>query len=114
MCAAAGGAPRFAATFALPFVSSVKLLATPPIVTCSVAPAGEKPAGVAVQEVSIVAKIVAIAADRSTVTLQGPRGRKVDIAVREPRRLDGVKVGDLVELTYRQGVAIEVSAPARK
>lgn len=78
------------------------------------APAGEKPAGVAVQEVNIVAKIVAIAADRSTVTLQGPRGRKVDIAVREPRRLDGVKVGDLVELTYRQGVAIEVSAPARK
>ncbi len=44
----------------------------------------------------------------------GPRGRKVDAAVREPRRLDGVKVGDLVELTYRQGVAIEVSAPARK
>lgn len=77
------------------------------------APAGEKPAGVAVQEVQIIAKIVAIAADRGSVTLQGPRGRKVDIAVREARRLEGVKVGDLVELTYRRGLAIGVSAAPR-
>lgn len=73
------------------------------------APAGGKPAGVAVRELNVVATITAIAADRSNVTLKGPRGRSIVVAVREPRRLEGVRVGDLVELSYTEGVALTVS-----
>ena len=41
--------------------------------------------------------------------LKGPRGRSIVVAVREPRRLEGVRVGDLVELSYTEGVALTVS-----
>jgi hypothetical protein len=69
---------------------------------------GEKPAGVGVKEVTIVANILAINPDKPSVTLKGPRGNVVEARVKHPEKLKDVVVGDQVQITYTQAVAISV------
>ena len=71
---------------------------------------GEKPGGVVTREVKVVAPIVAIDASRQRVTLRGVDGNLVDHHVRDPSLLEGVSIGDKVELTYTEAVAIAVTA----
>jgi len=76
---------------------------------------GEQPAGVAIQQESVKAKITAIGKHKESVTLTGPEGNSMTIKVKDPKKLDGVKVGDDVEITYTQALAIAVEkAPAKK
>ena len=76
---------------------------------------GEKPAGVAVQQETVKAKVTAIGKHKESVTLTGPEGNSVTIKVKDPKKLNGVKVGDDVEITYTQALAISVEkAPAKK
>lgn len=72
------------------------------------APAGEKPAGLGAAAVTVVATISGIDKKTNTVTLKGPEGNTVNVKVKDPSRLEGVKVGDLVEITYTEAVAISV------
>jgi len=69
---------------------------------------GEKPAGVAAQAVKITAKIVAIDREGKTVTLEGEEGNQVTIDVPDPMHYDAIAVGDLVEITYTESMAISV------
>jgi hypothetical protein len=69
---------------------------------------GAKPAGVAAREVQITTTIDAIDKTNETVTLKGPEGNLVTVKVRDPSKLDAVKVGDLVQITYSQALAISV------
>jgi hypothetical protein len=47
-----------------------------------------------------------------TVTLQGPTGTTT-IKVRDPRNLERVAVGDLIEITYTEAVAASVEPPVK-
>jgi Cu/Ag efflux protein CusF len=67
---------------------------------------GEKPGGFAAEAVTVT--ITAIDRANSTVTLELPDGETDTVKVRDPSRLEGVEVGDLVELTYTEAVAISV------
>ena len=69
---------------------------------------GEKPAAGVARMVSVVATIVAIDAKAPAATFKLPSGEDKTIKVRNPDRLKGVKVGDLVEFTYTQAVGLEV------
>jgi Cu/Ag efflux protein CusF len=74
---------------------------------------GEKPGAIAANVVQVVATIVAIDKATPSVTLKKADGEVVAIRVREPRRLEGVAVGDMVEITYSEALAIAVQpAPA--
>jgi hypothetical protein len=73
-------------------------------------PLGEKPGGVVATQVTVVAPVVAIDPPKSLVTLRGVEGNLVEHKVRDPRLLEGVEVGDNVELTYTEAVAIAVRA----
>jgi Cu/Ag efflux protein CusF len=70
---------------------------------------GQKPGGVALREVKVVASVEKIDAKKNIVTLRGPQAT-VDIKVQDPAMLKGVKVGDFVEATYTEAVAINVAA----
>ena len=50
------------------------------------------------------------------VTLRGPKGNSVDIAVNDPAQLKQVKVGDQVEAVYTEAIAVTVDhvKPAKK
>jgi Cu/Ag efflux protein CusF len=78
------------------------------------AKAGEKPGGTARSSVTVTTTITAIDLDRETVTLTGPGGRSETIKVRDPANLKKVKVGDLVEITYSEALAIAVQPVGKK
>ncbi len=81
------------------------------------APKGEKPAGMMTTDLSGVATVEKIAADKKSITLKGPKGNVVTLAVRNPDNLEGVKVGTKVGFAYSETLAISVApgkAPAKK
>lgn len=69
---------------------------------------GEQPAGAVMRQVTAVARVEAIDAATSTVTLRGPKGNAVDIEV-PAEALQKVKVGDLVQAVYSEALAVSVS-----
>ncbi|MGA2404168.1 MAG: hypothetical protein ABSG91_21100, partial [Syntrophobacteraceae bacterium] len=73
---------------------------------------GEKPGGIAGHEITISAKVEAIDKKMPSVTLIGPAGRSVTVQVENPKNLKKLKVGDQVEITYTEAVAISVK-PAK-
>jgi Cu/Ag efflux protein CusF len=75
---------------------------------------GEKPAAGVAQVDSVTATITAIDKEKSKVTLKGPEGHSVTVKVKDPKKLEGVSVGDLVQLTYTQALAISVKPAAAK
>jgi len=76
---------------------------------------GEKPAGVVARETKVTVTITAIDEKAPTVTFKGPKGNTRTIKVKDPAKLKDVKVGDKVEITYTQALALTVEkAPAKK
>jgi hypothetical protein len=69
---------------------------------------GETPAGSDVQRTTIVATVVGINRSEGTVTVKGPRGKTVTVAARDPKRLERLAIGDLIELVYTEALAIGV------
>jgi DNA-binding beta-propeller fold protein YncE len=74
---------------------------------------GEMPGGIAVKRIRVTAKISAIDAAKSTVTLTGPRGNAFPVKVKDPARLEQLKVGDDVDVTYTEALAIAVKKPTQ-
>ena len=76
---------------------------------------GQKPAGVAVKEVSVVTTIEAIDLENQMVTLKGASGASKTVKARNPENLKKVEVGDKVMITYTEAIAVNVAAkPAEK
>jgi hypothetical protein len=75
---------------------------------------GSKPAGVVAQQTTVTVMITAIDPTVPTVTFMGPRGNKETIKVRDPKNLNGVKVGDKVDITYTEALAIKVDEAPKK
>jgi hypothetical protein len=74
---------------------------------------GETPAGGVGREITVTAAITAIDKKAKTVTIKGPEGRTETIKARDPKNLDRVKVGDMVDITYMQALAISLDKPAK-
>lgn len=70
---------------------------------------GERPAGAIGTETTVIADVIAVDAKRQVVTLKGPE-RTVELKLRDPKQFNLVKVGDQVEATYTEAVAISVEA----
>ena len=75
---------------------------------------GETPAGVIAQQVTVTATIVGIDKKAQTATIKGPEGNAVTVKARDPKNLDKVKVGDNVEITYTEALAISLDKHAKK
>jgi ribosomal protein S17 len=75
---------------------------------------GETPAGAVGERVTITATITAIDKAAKTVTIKGPEGRTETIKARDPKNLEAVQVGDLVEITHTRALAIALDkSPAK-
>ena len=70
---------------------------------------GEKPAGAAIRETTVVLVIEAIDKEMQTVTLKGPAGNSKTVKVRNPDNLNKAAVGDKVRVTYTEGLAVSVT-----
>jgi len=51
---------------------------------------------------------------KTFVVLKGPEGKTEKMKIAEPKNLEGLKVGDQVEITYTQALAIEVNPVKKK
>ena len=74
---------------------------------------GETPAGAIRREVTVTGTITAVDRKAQTATIKGPQGHEETIKVKEPKNLEGVKAGDMVELTYAQALAVSLDKPAK-
>lgn len=77
-------------------------------------PPGATPAGVAGEQITITATVTAIDKKAHTVTIKGPEGNSETVKARDPKNLDAVKVGDLVEITYTRALALALDKSAKK
>jgi len=75
---------------------------------------GDMPAAVGARAVTVIAKIKGIDKKNGTVTLKGPKGNMETVKVQDPSKLEKVKVGDHVRLTYTQALAISVEEAPKK
>lgn len=75
---------------------------------------GETPAGVIGQEISATVTVVSVDKKANTVTVKGPAGNTEVVKARDPKNLEKLKAGDLIELTYTQALAISLDKPAKK
>ena len=75
---------------------------------------GATPAGAVGQQVTVTVTIVEIDKKAGTVTIKGPEGRTETVKARDPKNLDAVQVGDLVEITHTMALAIALDKSAAK
>jgi hypothetical protein len=75
---------------------------------------GEKPAGAGARVTTAVLTITGLDKAAGTVMLQGPTGQVTTVKARDPRNLERVAVGDLVEVTYTEAMAVSVDKPGQQ
>lgn len=75
--------------------------------TSAPAPAGASAGGSVARQVVLLANVTAKNAKENLITLRGPKGNIIDVTV-DPTQLKLVKVGDQVEATYKEAVAVTV------
>jgi Cu/Ag efflux protein CusF len=68
---------------------------------------GQKPGAIMAREVRVVADVTKIDTKNKTVTLRGPN-RSMKPRVDDPKQLAGIKLGDQVEATFIDAVAVSV------
>jgi Cu/Ag efflux protein CusF len=78
------------------------------------APLGTKPAAVVGGKVTATVAITAIDTKVPSVTFKGPGGNSRTVKVKDPAKLKGVSVGDTVEITYAEALAMKVEKAAKK
>jgi hypothetical protein len=71
---------------------------------------GSRPAGGIARQTTVTVLITAIDPKAPSVTFKGPQGNTRTIKVLHPEKLQGVSVGDTVELTFTEAFAIKVEA----
>lgn len=77
-------------------------------VTASRAAPGEKPSATVTDNVEVIATVVAIDTKANTLTIEGVK-RRIQLVVKDPALLQSLKVGDQVQATYTESVAISVT-----
>ena len=73
---------------------------------------GERPAAAAGRQITVIADVTAVDRKKQVVTLRGPK-QTVELKLRDPKQVKLVKVGDQVEATYQEAMAVSVE-PAPK
>ncbi len=72
---------------------------------------GAKPGGKMTQTMTAVVTVTAIDMAVPSVTIKTEKGETMSFKVEDKANLTGVKVGDKVQVTYTQALAISVEAP---
>ena len=77
--------------------------------TSDTAKKGQEPGAAAFTRVNTVSNIWAVNQAKGTVLVRGPFGHFVEVKLKDPKLLEGVKVGDQMQVTFTQAVAIGVT-----
>jgi hypothetical protein len=72
---------------------------------------GAQPAGVVGRQVTVVGNVIKLDAATQAVTVKGPE-RTIDLKVRDPEQFKLIAVGDQIQATYTEALALSVT-PAK-
>jgi hypothetical protein len=75
---------------------------------------GHKPGAAAADEINFVADVIAVNSAAQRITIKGAKGRSIKLDIKDPDVFKQIAVGDQVEGTYLQVLAIGVLPPAAK
>jgi hypothetical protein len=75
---------------------------------------GEAPGGASERATTSTATITAFDVARGTVTLTGPRGKSQTFSAHSAADLEKVRVGDLVDITYSEALALAIRPDVRR
>ncbi len=70
--------------------------------------AGAKPAGTMTQTMHAIVTVLAIDTKVPSITIQKEDGSKASFKIENLKNIEGVKVGDKVQITYTQALAVSV------
>ena len=73
---------------------------------------GETPAGVAGRQVTVVGDVIKLDAATQTMTVKGPQ-RTVNLKARDPEQFKLIAVGDQIQATYTEAIAVAVTPVAK-
>jgi hypothetical protein len=73
---------------------------------------GETPAGVVGRQVTVVGDVIALDAATQTITVKGPN-RTVNLKSRDPEQFKLIAVGDQIQATYTEAIAVAVTPVAK-
>lgn len=73
---------------------------------------GAKPGGTLSQQMTAVVTVQAIDMSVPSITIKTDRGETMHFKIEDKSNLKGVKVGDKVQVTYTQALAVSVDSPA--
>jgi Cu/Ag efflux protein CusF len=62
----------------------------------------------------VTGTITAVDRKAQKVTIKGPQGNQETVKVKNPKNLEGVKAGDMVEITYAQALAVSLDKQPAK
>jgi len=71
-------------------------------------PDGSEPAAGELRVLKAITTVEALDPAAKTVTIKGPRGRSVDIAVKDPATFQKLKKGDSIVITFTEALAISL------
>ena len=67
-----------------------------------------RPGAAAAETTNVTARVVKIDRKRRSIDLQGPEGNVLTVNVHDPSHLQNLEVGDLVEVSITEAVAVQV------
>lgn len=77
-------------------------------VTESATPRAGGPGGTITKQVTVSVTIMAMDPAVPSVTVKGPKGDVMSLRIQDPKKLEGIKVGDTVDVTYTQALMLSV------
>lgn len=72
---------------------------------------GPRPAGTLAQQVTASVVVTAIDAKVPSISVRAGNGAKMSFKVEDKKNIEGVKVGDTIDVTYTQALAVSVESP---
>ncbi len=81
----------------------------PPPAAALVRAPGDKPGGTLSQQITATVTVVAVDAEVPSITVRTEEGRTMSQRVQDKTKLEGVKPGDKIEITYTQALAVSVT-----
>ena len=74
---------------------------------------GPKPSGAYTRQRQVTVTVEAVDPAVPSITVRAPNGNTVSAQVKDKKHLEGVKVGDKIDITYTEAMMITVEAPKK-
>jgi Cu/Ag efflux protein CusF len=81
--------------------------------SATVTPRAGGPGATAAQQRTVSVVVQAIDATAPSVTVKTTDGRVLSFRIQDPKNLEGIKVGDTVDVTYTQALLLKADAPKK-